>query len=52
VVLVDDAVSGLYDRGADELRRIGVAVVPTPAVVAALAGLYDPVSPRDSSSGR
>ncbi len=39
VVIVDDAVSGLYDRGADELRNIGVAVVATRDVVAALAAL-------------
>jgi nicotinamidase-related amidase len=37
VVLVEDGVSGLYDRGCDELRGIGVAIPTAAEVVAALA---------------
>ena len=35
VVLVGDAVSGLYDRGIAELEQIGVTVLPTAALLAA-----------------
>ena len=44
VVLAEDAISGLYDRGREELRNIGVAVLPTAEVVAALADV--PVAER------
>jgi nicotinamidase-related amidase len=37
VVMVSDAVSGLYDRGADELENIGVTVMPTSALLAVTA---------------
>lgn len=37
IVLVEDALSGLYDRGKDELRNIGVTVTTTRALVADLA---------------
>jgi nicotinamidase-related amidase len=37
VVLADDAVSGLYDRGRRELEGIGVALMPTAEVVDAVA---------------
>jgi nicotinamidase-related amidase len=37
VVLVADGVSGLYDRGCEELRGIGVAIRTTAEVVAALS---------------
>jgi nicotinamidase-related amidase len=39
VVLVEDAVSGLYDRGLQELRGIGVNVVTTDECVRNLASL-------------
>jgi len=29
VVLIEDAVSGLYEKGAEEMRKIGVAVMTT-----------------------
>jgi nicotinamidase-related amidase len=37
IVLIEDAVSGLYDRAKDELRNIGVAVTTTRALLADLA---------------
>jgi nicotinamidase-related amidase len=37
VVLADDAISGLYDRGRQELEGIGVALMPTAHVVDAVA---------------
>ena len=37
VVLAADAVSGLYDRGRDELRNIGVRLMPAAAIIGALA---------------
>jgi nicotinamidase-related amidase len=36
VVLVEDAISGLYDRGRDELRNIGVHLLDTDAACRAL----------------
>src|SRR5438093_8759581 len=36
LVLVEDAISGLYERGKDELRTIGVVLMRTAEVVAAL----------------
>lgn len=36
VVLVTDAISGLYDRGAQELAAIGVQLMTTDAVASAL----------------
>jgi nicotinamidase-related amidase len=36
VVLVEDAVSGLYDRGRQELAGIGVSVIGAPDLIAAL----------------
>jgi nicotinamidase-related amidase len=39
-VLVEDALSGLYDRGRSELQNIGVQLMRTMDVVAALDGLY------------
>jgi len=39
IVLVDDAVSGLYDRGRAELRGIGVTLLCTTDLVGALSGL-------------
>ena len=41
VVLVDDAVSGLYDQGIAELRGIGVVVAPTAAVLEPLGPSAD-----------
>jgi len=38
IVLVEDAVSGLYERGKDELCAIGVAVVSTRSLLADLRG--------------
>jgi len=38
IALVDDAVSGLYDRGREEMRNIGVRVVRTREVLDALKG--------------
>lgn len=38
VVLAEDAVSGLYDRGRSELTNIGVQLLSTAAVVEALDG--------------
>jgi nicotinamidase-related amidase len=35
IALVDDAVSGLYDRGRDEMRAIGVSLPTTDEIVAA-----------------
>jgi nicotinamidase-related amidase len=37
VVLADDAVSGLYDRGRQELEGIGVALMPTANLLDAVA---------------
>jgi nicotinamidase-related amidase len=34
IVLVEDAVSGIYDEGKEELRRIGVRIWPTEKVIA------------------
>ena len=45
LVLAEDAVSGLYDRGRDELTNIGVRLMPTADVVEALAS-------RSSASAR
>lgn len=39
IVLVEDAVSGLYDRGKEELRGIGVAILDTASVIGALEAL-------------
>jgi len=39
IVLVDDAVSGLYDRGRQELQGIGVTLSPTEDLVRALTEL-------------
>lgn len=36
VVLIEDAISGLYDRGRDELRNIGVRLMTSQEVVASL----------------
>ncbi len=36
LVLVEDAISGLYERGKDELRTIGVVLMRTAELVAAL----------------
>ena len=38
VALASDAISGLYERGEQELRAIGVAIMPSPEIVDALAG--------------
>ncbi|MEB4209174.1 cysteine hydrolase family protein [Mycobacterium sp. 94-17] len=38
IVLVPDAISGLYDRGAQECRAIGVAVMDTAQTLVWLAG--------------
>ncbi len=37
IVLVEDAISGLYDRGREELQNIGVRLMGTGKVVEALA---------------
>src|SRR5690606_10038617 len=37
VVLVEDAISRIYDRGRDELRNIGVHLLGTDAVCSAVA---------------
>lgn len=39
VALIDDAVSGLYDRGRDEMRNIGVALCAADTVITALHSL-------------
>lgn len=44
VVLAEDAISGLYDRGREELENIGVRLMPTAAVIASLS--RDQVSAR------
>jgi nicotinamidase-related amidase len=36
VVLANDAVSGLYDRGAAELQNIGVSLMPTSEIIESL----------------
>jgi nicotinamidase-related amidase len=36
IVLAEDAISGLYDRGRDELQGIGVRIMPSAAIVEAL----------------
>jgi nicotinamidase-related amidase len=36
IVLVEDAISGLYDRGRDELANIGVQLMPTEEIAASL----------------
>ena len=41
VVLVDDAISGLYDRGRDEMVGIGVSLLSTIEVVSAMRALAD-----------
>jgi nicotinamidase-related amidase len=40
IVLVDDAVSGLYDKGRQELLGIGVSVMKTPSIVASIETSY------------
>jgi nicotinamidase-related amidase len=37
IVLAEDAISGLYERGSDELRGIGVQLMPVSAIVEALS---------------
>jgi nicotinamidase-related amidase len=37
VVLAEDAVSGLYERGREELMNIGVRLIPTAEIIEALA---------------
>jgi nicotinamidase-related amidase len=37
IVLAEDAISGLYDRGRDELESIGVTLMPTSAITRAVA---------------
>jgi hypothetical protein len=37
VVLADDAISGLYDRGREELTGIGVECLPTQAILERVA---------------
>jgi nicotinamidase-related amidase len=37
VVLANDAVSGLYDRGSAELQNIGVSLLPTSEIIESLA---------------
>jgi nicotinamidase-related amidase len=44
VVVADDAVSGLYDRGRDELAGIGVRLLSTDAVVEIVAGASPPAA--------
>jgi nicotinamidase-related amidase len=44
VVLVEDAISGLYDRGREELENIGVRLMPAADVIASLR--RDQVSAR------
>jgi nicotinamidase-related amidase len=39
IVLAEDAISGLYDRGREELEGIGVRLMPAGAVIEALARL-------------
>ena len=39
IVLAEDAISGLYDRGRAELRNIGVRLAPTEEILASLAQL-------------
>jgi nicotinamidase-related amidase len=39
IVLVEDAISGLYDRGSREMTNIGVALMSTDRVVAAVSAL-------------
>jgi len=40
IVLAEDAISGLYDRGREELRNIGVQLMPVDAVVAEVGRSY------------
>ena len=53
VVVAEDALSGLYDKGAAELRAIGVALMPAAEVVGAVdaagAGLGPALSSDDST---
>ena len=44
LVLAEDAISGLYDRGCDELRGIGVRLMPSAAIVGALARATAPAA--------
>jgi nicotinamidase-related amidase len=37
IALAEDAISGLYDRGREELRGIGVKLMPASAIVEALS---------------
>ena len=48
IALVDDGVSGLYDRGRDEMRAIGVSLPSTAELVAALAVRARAARPRRS----
>jgi nicotinamidase-related amidase len=41
LILVRDAVSGIYPRGEDELRRIGVQVIDTAELINAFAAVHD-----------
>ena len=38
VVLAEDAISGLYDRGRQEIENIGVRLMPTAEIVAGIGG--------------
>jgi hypothetical protein len=44
VIVADDAVSGLYDGGRDELAGIGVRLLSTDAVVEIVAGTSPPAA--------
>ena len=44
LVLAEDAISGLYDRGRDELRGIGVQLMPVAAIAGALARTSAPAA--------
>jgi hypothetical protein len=45
VVLADDAVSGTYDDGREELRSIGVSLMPTAKLIEATAPIAAVVEP-------
>jgi nicotinamidase-related amidase len=51
IVLASDAISGFYERGERELRRIGVHLMSTPELVRAVAGAGPPRAARGAPRG-
>lgn len=50
VVLAEDAVSGLYDRGSAELQDIGVSLMPTSEIIESLGRTVRASHPEEASA--